>query len=103
MPESYLIDKAKLLSDIWDDLAFLEGAPVSARDAANYLDDLVRKQPTIEPEVRHGRWIPAKDIKKWISSDKWVLCSKCERLYLKQTNFCPNCGADMREEGAENG
>ena len=34
----------------------------------------------------------------------YMWCSQCEQgkrysqsLYVKKTNFCPNCGADMRE------
>lgn len=26
------------------------------------------------------------------------MCSKCNAKFSEQSNFCPNCGADMREE-----
>lgn len=64
--------------------------------------EIIDQMPTIEPEVRHGRWIPAKDVKKWISSDKLVLCTECEELNSKRSTFCPNCGARM-DGGADNG
>lgn len=63
----------------------------------------VLKQPTIEPEVRHGRWI----------ND--TFCSECGRFPVdvsvtisnqeltKYFSWCPHCGAYMREEGADNG
>lgn len=60
--------------------------------------------PTIEPEVRHGRWIVHTT---WhgmfglIHSE----CSECKfdrNGDLSSWKYCPNCGADMREEGAEN-
>lgn len=25
-------------------------------------------------------------------------CNRCGKLNIAETNFCPNCGADMREE-----
>lgn len=101
MPESYLIDKAKLLSDIWDNLAFLEGAPVRALYAAEYLDDLVRKQPTIEPEVRHGRWIEIQtdlicSVCKWEYSDELPFMSNHGLDSMTEAfAFCPHCGARM--------
>ena len=62
----------------------------------------INEMPTIEAEpVRHGRWIPAKDVKKWVSSDKFVLCTECEKLNSRKSNFCPNCGAKM-DGGVEN-
>jgi len=41
-----------------------------------------------------------------VSADKYVQhayyfyrCSKCGYDHIGKTNFCPNCGADMRGEG----
>lgn len=51
--------------------------------------------------------IPVADVREnvhgeWIESEygMYLLCSKCweESESLKQTNFCPNCGADMKTE-----
>lgn len=104
MPE--LIDKSKLIADIWDDLAQLKGAHCTAEDAAKYLDDLVRKQPTIEAKpVRHGRWIDG-----YCECEKMncVYCSECGHAAYWDTDygqqrfkFCQNCGAKM-DGGAEN-
>lgn len=50
--------------------------------------------------VRHGRWIDCED--DWSS---YVRCSVCGDEYTNweadcaYTNFCPGCGADMREGG----
>lgn len=41
--------------------------------------------------VRHGRWIA--------SHDEFCECSICKYpvyVWWNQTNYCPNCGADMR-------
>jgi membrane protease subunit (stomatin/prohibitin family) len=38
---------------------------------------------------------------KWITQEfgSWAECSECHELYdipIANSNFCPNCGADMR-------
>ena len=49
-------------------------------------------------ERRHGEWVH--DGGKWKNR---YYCSKCfYKLFDEPTNFCPNCGADMRKE-TENG
>lgn len=53
--------------------------------------------PTVE-ERPHGEWV------KDINMDKATVCSECgEEAWYKEycgwvtkSNFCPNCGADMR-------
>jgi len=73
------------------------------------VDDL-EYLPTIEAEpVRHGRWIPteydayADGVPVW---DKWE-CSECGHEHKGEegtlTAFCPDCGAYMKEVGANNG
>jgi hypothetical protein len=46
----------------------------------------------VRPVVR-GKWnpnVPPRDLRP--------RCSVCGELQPQKTNFCPNCGADMREE-----
>ena len=58
----------------------------------------IEEMPTIEP--KRGRWN-----NKVIYSDNKVAlwCSECGKRFFKlptengEYNFCPNCGADMRE------
>ncbi len=54
--------------------------------------------PTIEAEpVRHGHWTDN-------GEDKFI-CSACKGYVYRwfgKSDFCPRCGADMREEGADN-
>lgn len=53
--------------------------------------------------VRHGRWEDSTD--EWLGTDVYT-CSKCRESYVlvegtpKENlwNYCPNCGADMREK-----
>lgn len=57
----------------------------------------------LEQEPRKGHWCPQND-----DCFDWYECSECgygsegEMQYSSEydvrTNFCPNCGADMRED-----
>jgi hypothetical protein len=55
----------------------------------------LKQVPTIEPQRKKGRWIEH-------NPHKWGLgivfeCSECgEKIDCEPSNFCPNCGADMR-------
>lgn len=35
---------------------------------------------------------------EWIKRTSLFQCSVCERFFTLKYNYCPNCGADMREE-----
>ena len=64
---------------------------------------VIDEQPTIEPELRHGRWIDA----HMISGGDFYRCSECgcyiEQIYFANdynVRYCPNCGTKM-DGGAE--
>ena len=46
----------------------------------------------VRPVVR-GKWIDHQE-GRWI----YAKCSECGTVHDVRSNFCPNCGADMREE-----
>ena len=51
-------------------------------------------QPTVEAKpVVHGRWIGIEDDEM---NDVSFVCSVCDLENEEKTDFCPNCGADMR-------
>lgn len=60
---------------------------------------IVDTQPTIEPEVRHGRWIFDEYTAKYGHPYK---CSECKEESRDTYDYCPCCGARM-DGGAENG
>lgn len=60
-------------------------------DCADTMNDLA-KAADVRPVVR-GEWWPAKD-----GYYGHVMCSACHKIESHKTDFCPNCGADMREE-----
>ena len=64
----------------------------------NFALNRVLEAPTIEPERKTGEWIhDGYDIPHGVD---WMHCSECGRrepyVPAAMTNFCPNCGADMR-------
>ena len=59
--------------------------------------EAIRKLPPAQPEPKMGKW--ERHYCEDGNPDGWQ-CDKCkEWYYFGQTlpNFCPNCGADMRE------
>ena len=76
----------------------------------NEFIDWINDAPTIEPERKKGKWVSCTD-------ERFVMCSVCSMETTRnelagialfgenEPNFCPNCGADMREDGEadENG
>lgn len=62
--------------------------------------NVIDNQPTIEPERKKGEWIDQDD-----GAFYPIECSECRKIPLFDaygdyvlSNFCPNCGADMRGE-----
>ena len=62
--------------------------------------NIIKSLPSVQPERKTGRWIKTA---RW---GRVYYCNQC-RNYLDfdgvnagrgSTNFCPNCGADMRGE-----
>ena len=53
---------------------------------------VIEKTPTVAAvEVVHGRW-------EGIEFDMFYKCSNCGLIVEHElSNYCPNCGADMRE------
>lgn len=106
MPEVRLIDANALLKKCIEgdgDNKFTKGYNFAVQEISAY----ITLAPTIEPEVRHGRWAYG------YNSEAGMLCHFCtvcgneaywDTDYGQQLfKFCPNCGAYMREGGADNG
>ena len=84
---------------------------VGARQARDSLALIVKKSipaADVRPVVR-GKWIPDYDYAEYDYDgstplteplkfqDGWQ-CNLCGGYMPSEANFCPNCGADMREE-----
>ena len=56
----------------------------------------IEQLPPAQPEPKRGRWIYKTDLIT-APTGYWE-CSECkEGRLLYEENFCPHCGADMRE------
>lgn len=69
---------------------------------------VVREMPEVQPERKHGRFIGTEYDGYADGSPvyyEWE-CSECGCVFEDEEptyNFCPNCGADMREKESDNG
>jgi predicted RNA-binding Zn-ribbon protein involved in translation (DUF1610 family) len=86
----------------WYISSVVDGTPVWTEE---HIDELLRdflvipiNTPAIKkPMVKHGHWIKCRDRDK-------KRCSECDVIVMiaqyphGEANYCPNCGADMREE-----
>lgn len=90
-----IIDGDALFEDLKECMKDLRLTPLQINGIA-LAATRIFEQPTIECEHEKGRWI--------ISSDGYYpYCSECRKEPKSgdMTDFCPNCGADMR--GKNNG
>ena len=85
------------------------------RDALQHVARGIKKLPSVQPERPKGEWIPVDsysafggDEATWMAHGNPVAfyyCSECkEQAYAGEdgepliTDYCPNCGADMKGE-----
>ena len=80
----------EVLKDEW------VGVPVyylCGEDIFEYSKLRIESLPSTQPERKRGEWIFDGDC---------LICSECNKAYtFIGSNFCPNCGADMRGEQDE--
>lgn len=71
----------------------------------NSYSEAIRNAPTITPDslVKRGRWGKAVESKLDAHTGEWweeeyYNCLECDYASDWKSPYCPNCGADMREE-----
>ena len=58
--------------------------------------EVIERQPTIE-ERKTGVWLEDEDDPESVKTDGYCgYCSVCKEMSEYLTNYCGNCGADMR-------
>lgn len=70
---------------------------IKVNATSNRYIDLIKNAPTVEPERKRGEWVDDDDIAK---------CPFCKTPAFfhygwELTNFCSECGADLRKEAEE--
>lgn len=77
-------------------------APVMDGEAVHYEEVVfvrdLEKLPSVETERKRGHWIMQNDRSKKLLG--WSFCSECNAWIGEPTDYCSNCGADMREADA---
>lgn len=83
------------------------GVPYKAY-ALNWCINTIRDLPSVTPKQKRGKW-EEKAVSDEKVIDEWqsARCSACGKYhtapymyYFNNYNFCPNCGARMKEEDA---
>lgn len=54
------------------------------------IEQALNEIPIVQPEQNTGQWILNKHTDT-------VLCSQCGKCYGDEYNYCPNCGAKMKD------
>lgn len=81
----------------WKIVYNIGDAPCRACGTGDMIDDL-ENAPTIE-ERKKGKWKRAYlDHEAMGERPSILYCSICNQCIAYPTNYCPNCGADMRGE-----
>ncbi len=62
-----------------------------------HIIDVIEYAPSIDIEPKRGEWIEEHEDGHGVWVGTCNLCGKTSRV----SNFCPNCGADMREREGE--
>ena len=74
-------------------------APVTDGEVVHYEEVIfvrdLEKLSSVVPERKHGHWIMQNDRSKKLLG--WSFCSECNAWIGEPTDYCSNCGADMRE------
>ena len=60
--------------------------------ANNHVIDVTSILPAIQPEQNAGRWVCLDD------DELAYGCSACRSVSLRESKYCPNCGAYMKGE-----
>lgn len=74
----------------------------AVRGYVKLVKDRLERLPSVQPESKRGKWKTAYlDHESMGVRPKVLYCSECNQCIAYPTNFCPNCGADMRGEQDE--
>lgn len=69
------------------------------RDTATIMQDIL-DLPSVTPQRPKGKWIVLREEYEFmggiINEPRGCECSNCNKVVGFKSNFCPNCGADMR-------
>ena len=75
-------------------------SPLLSFGTAKIVNDLQKLPKEDVQEVRHGEWRTKSKTRMGSHGESYFVygCSLCKKQIKYKTDFCPNCGADMRGE-----
>lgn len=82
----------KTLDELYENIK--KGATFPQRqwfDGMAQAQSILENLPSAQPERKKGKWTNEN------GADGWNRCSVCGELAIDLFDYCPNCGADMRE------
>jgi hypothetical protein len=63
--------------------------------------EIAKGMPSVTPSIPRGKWIFIRKEYRFmggiVNEPQGCKCSNCNKVVRFKSNFCPNCGADMRE------
>ena len=59
---------------------------------------ILRSLPSAQPEPHEGEWEQVSAQRYFMSASYFYRCSACGVNNVRNTNYCPNCGAKMKGE-----
>ena len=81
-----------------DILQMIESTAMWNRSFSVLYEDIEDMKPADVSPVRHGRWIYREFDDEYGWRQEYE-CSECGKYSYFDTDYCPNCGARMIEEG----
>lgn len=77
-------------------------SPITQEEWGRITDDALERTEEITFQTPSGKEVPFRKVKygEWVGNSFDFYCSNCKQyqnFYAGKSNFCPHCGADMRE------
>ena len=62
---------------------------------AEHIGYAIAHLPTVQPEPQEGEWEQVSAQRYFMSASYFYRCSACGVNNVRNTNYCPHCGAKM--------
>lgn len=89
-----LISRQDAIDTTWEDPSYTDPLNVLSE-----VRDRIKALPSAQPERKKGKWIVTSEFEDC----RYAKCNQCKVTQIfyygkPLTNFCPNCGAELRGE-----
>ena len=109
---TYAARKAEIIGTFMDTIRDMSDEKETIKELHKCYDKLNALPPADVVEVKHGKWVfeDGRPVNRTLNTGEIAICDQCGKTApgypfwecdLELTDFCPNCGADMRERRKE--